>query len=313
MTVKSKFFLTGLPLLFVLFSIFLYERMLDINFNEVPPNIIKQPWPGNGDSIVFKIGVVSRFSPSLLYRGYQPLIAYLNSQTPFHFELRLNKTYSEAVQQLASGELEAAFLGTYVFLKYMDFQPIHAFLAPLSSDGQPHFRIVLITREDFPYEKLTDFSGQRIGVPSPLSFSGNWLQKYILPKVWPAGKPKPQFVSYDFHHTVVQHLIRNDLAGGVVKDRVAEEYAGKGIRIVRRSRYIPASPLVRGPASDQRVIEAISDALTRIPDRKRMVLKEWDAEFRHGFVRVKDQLYKKFKQELKEGEMIGFISFHISH
>lgn len=280
--------------------------MLDIRFNE------EVSFAGSEDTLslkrgpVYKIGVVSRFSPSLLYRGYQPLISYLNKRTPYTFQLHLNKTYSEAVQELASGRLQAAFLGTYVFLTYMNEQPIHAFLAPLSSDGQPHFRIVLLTREDFPYRELTDFSSKKIGVPSPLSFSGNWLQKYVLPQIWPSNLLVPQFISYDFHHTVVQHVLRGDLAGGVVKDRVANEYAGKGIRIIRKSRFIPASPLVQGPASDAKIIQAISTVLADIPAKDKPLLQKWDAEFHNGFLKVNDRLYIEFKQKLENAmDVIG--------
>ena len=298
MTVKNRILFSLLPLMFVIISIFLFEQMLDIGFSEKLSSLPGRQIAENDNGPVYQIGVVSRFSPSLLYRGYQPLISYLNRMTPYSFELRLNRSYDQAVQELASGKLQAAFLGTYIFLTYMDKQPINAFLAPLNPDGKPHFQIVLITREDFPFRSLRDFSAKRIGVPAPMSFSGNWLQKFVLPQNWPVTLAPPRFISYDFHHTVVQHVLRGDLAGGVVKDRVAAEYTGKGIRIIRKSRFIPASPLVKGPASKKQIIDAIQTVLTNIPAENVHILTQWDAEFQHGFVRVDDETYKRFKQEL---------------
>ena len=75
------------------------------------------------------------------------------------------------------------------------------------------------------------------------------------------------------------------------QDRVAAEYTGKGIRVIERSRAIPASPLVRGPGSDEGIIEAITRALTSRSAGHDSLRKGWDAEFQYGFRSVSDSLY----------------------
>jgi len=107
MIFKNRIFIFAVPFIFILASVIIFNRLLDIEFSEkiTPSEKIAAPPVKTG--AVYQIGVVSRFSPSLLYRGYQPLISYLNQKTPYSFELHLNKTYSEAVQELAAGKLHA--------------------------------------------------------------------------------------------------------------------------------------------------------------------------------------------------------------
>jgi len=274
--------------------------MLNIEFiNDIPAIEKEQVYQKKAGPVNY-IGVVSRFSPSLLYKGYQPLIDYLNENTEYHFELRLNKTYQDAVTQLATGELQAAFLGTYVFISNLDKFPIYTFLAPLNNDGLPHFQSVLISREDYEYKSLIDVAGKKIGVPSPSSFSGNWLQEIILPTTAINKSELPQFINFDFHHTVVLHVIRGDLQMGVVKDRVADEYLGKGIKILEKSLFIPASPLVRGENSSESVITAMKIVLTAIDPKNAQFLINWDPEFHNGFSVVDNSPYEVFKKTLKK-------------
>ena len=299
MTFKRKILFVIVPVLLAATLFYLFNQLLDIGFQTDIPLSDERSQVLQKKSDTRYIGVVSRFSPSLLYKGYQPLIDYLNEQTKYYFELRLNRTYEESVRQLANGELQAAFLGTYVFMAKMDDYPIYAFMAPLNESAKPRFQTVLIMREDYPYKGLVDLSGKRIGVPSRLSFSGNWLKKYILPGLYSKEMSLPEFIHYDFHHTVVQHVIRGDLDGGVVKDRVADEYMGKGLRIVEKSEFIPASPLVAGPGSSDEIIAAIKAVLVNIKADEISLLNSWDPEFRNGFTIVDNTLYEKFKQHLE--------------
>lgn len=297
---RKKLLATIIPILLVATLFYFFSQMMDIGFHTDIPPIGDKNQVSKKDKTILYIGVVSRFSPSLLYKGYQPLIDYLNKQTDYHFELRLNKSYEESVKQLAEGKLQAAFLGTYVFNSKMDDYPLHAFLAPLNKERKPLFQTVLLMREDTPYHSFVDLSGKKIGVPSRLSFSGNWLQEYVLPNLYSKNMPLPEFIHYDFHHTVVQHVIRGNLDGGVVKDRVADEYTGKGLRIVEKSDPIPASPLVSGPGSSEEVITAIESVLVNIKNKKLSELNSWDPEFKNGFILVNNGLYREFKNRSKK-------------
>jgi ABC-type phosphate/phosphonate transport system substrate-binding protein len=278
--------------LFFIIAAFGVSGMLDLEFQDDIGKI--PPAPEKKAEKTYYIGVVSRFAPSLLYKGYQPIVDYLNRVTPYRFALKMSNSYEDAVEQLSRGETVAAFLGTYVFAAKMRNDSLFALLAPRNDEGKPVFRVMLVTREDSKIDEVGELAGKKVGMPSRMSFSGNWLQmsldKELLKKI--------RFIHYDFHHTVIQHIFREDIAAGVVKDRVAEEYIGKGIRVIKKSEQIPASPLVAGPLSDKEVLEKITEALTGEVAEEEADLNKWDPEFKNGFIRVKNKQYAALRKKI---------------
>jgi ABC-type phosphate/phosphonate transport system substrate-binding protein len=52
----------------------------------------------------------------------------------------------------------------------------------LNNQYEPHFQSVVVTRTDSPIRSLADLAGKRLALPSPLSFSGNWVLNYEFKK-----------------------------------------------------------------------------------------------------------------------------------
>ncbi len=264
----------------------LYSGFLDIRVTRpVNPKTVA---PDNRPQISF--GVVSRYSPHLLYEGYQPLMDYLSAQTPYRFRLKLSHNYKETIEQLRKGRVAAAFLGTYIYIKSRKKAHLRCILKPLNKDGEPFFRSVVITGQHSPIHSLNDIQNKRLALPSPLSYSANWL--------FSEGRLQKEQLAlvryFNFHNTVVYQVLKGNFDAGVVKDRVANAFTDKGIRIIYRSGPIPASPIVVHRNTNPDVTKAITDALLRIDIRQPVfqeLVKSWDAEFRFGFVPAKDTDY----------------------
>ncbi len=264
----------------------LYSSFLDIRV--APPLSPKTAVTDNRPQISF--GVVSRYSPHLLYEGYQPLMDYLSAHTPFRFRLKLSHSYDETIEQLRKGQVAAAFLGTYIYLKSRKKAHLRCILKPLNKDGAPFFRSVVITQRHSGIHSLADLQNKRLALPSPLSYSANWL--------FSEGKLQKEQLAvvryFNFHNTVVYQLLKGNFDAGVVKDRVANAFSDKDIRIVYRSRPIPASPIVVHRNTSPQVTQAITKALLAIDLRQpvyQKLVQSWDAEFRYGFVPAKDSDY----------------------
>jgi phosphonate transport system substrate-binding protein len=247
------------------------------------------------------IGVVSRYPPPVIYRGYQPLMDYLSEHTPYRFELRTGSTYQETVDQLVRGEVAAAFLGTFIYLRAHERYGVRAILRPLNENGEPSSRSVLITTGKSPIRGIKDLRGKRIAVPSQDSFSGNWLPLAELPR-WgfsPADMPVVRHFSH--HQSVVYQVLKGSFDAGVVKDRVAREYADRDIRIVLSSPPIPGSPLTVSRECDPALVAALRSALLAIDVRRpadRELVAAWDQEFHWGFAEANDSQYDSLRQML---------------
>lgn len=280
----------SLLLVIVLFlgvaSIILYSWTTDIG-EGFPPSPPGQRSPAVSQKPVLSIGVVSRYPPPVIYHGYQPIMDYLTERTPYIFELRPAGSYQEAVDRLVRGETAAAFLGTYIYVRAHARFGVQAILKPLNENGEPLSRSVLITRSGSPIQNVRDLAGKRLALPSQDSFSGNWLP---LAEFGPDAAPVVRHFSH--HHSVVYQVLRGAFDAGVVKERVAREFANRDIRIVLSSSPIPGSPLVVRKDCDTAIVRAIRTALLDIDVRRsydRELVQQWDQEFRYGFAKATEE------------------------
>lgn len=247
------------------------------------------------------IGVISRFPSNILYQGYQPLMDYLTRETEYYFELVISRSYQETVNQLAAGKVDAAFLGSYIYLNSREAFGLFPILKPLNENGQPFFYSVLITREDAPIQGISDLKGKRLAMPSEQSFSANWLPAYGLGKYGLTVDDLGGLAFLQHHHTVVYEIMRNNFDAGSIKDRVALEFENRGIRIIAKSDPVPGSPLVVSTFINENIKKAIIEALLRIDVQQPVyqeLVREWDPEFKYGFARAHPEDYDKMELSL---------------
>ncbi len=274
-----------------------YRSLLEITDPAAAPEVGPPPGSDGSERI---IGVISRFKPTITYRGYQPLVDYLSRTTPYSFELRLGRDYRDTVDLVAEGEVEAAFLGSFVYCRSGRRRGIRPILKPLGPQGKAVFRSVLVARADLPAgPESTLLKGRRIAVPSEDSFSGNWLLKPGMNDLGVSADTFSAVRHFAHHHSVVFQVLRGRYQLGVVKDRVAAEFLDRGLGILSRSPPIPGSPLVVGRGTDPAVERALSEALLALgsgtppPD-----LGSWDPELRHGFAPADESDYAELCAEI---------------
>ena len=291
---------------FALLIIFLYRQVVDIS----------RPFPAfSADTLqaaqtpsskpVYYFGVISRFSPTLIYQGYQPIMDYLNKVTPYHFELRLSESYQQTVRQLVTGQVAVAFLGSFLFAKEHRKYHLRCILKPLNANGRPVLRAVVITQSTSDIHSLKDLIGRKVALPSQLSFSANWFLYQALPRQHLVLSDLDSVHIFAHHYTVVYEVFKGRFDVGVVKDRVAQSFLNRGIRIVAESQPVPSSPIVAAEKSPKEVVQAITKALLAVDPRKpgyRKIVARWDPEFAHGFVPARDEDYRVLQPLVKKAE-----------
>lgn len=241
------------------------------------------------DRQVARIGVVSRFAPNVIFSGYQPVMDYLNANSNYHFELRLSTSYQDAVDKLQQREVAASFLGAWIFGHLAESYDLVPLAAPRNADGESAFHAVLVAKTASPLRGLRDLAGLRVALPSPDSWSGNWLQLEGLPSVGLAATDLDSLHHFDHHQTVVWEVLRGHYAAGVVKEAVAALYVREGLRRVALSPPIPGPPLVAhrdGPAD---IIATLTELLLALDVNEaddQAILATWTPEFASGFLPV---------------------------
>lgn len=282
--------------LVVAFGIALFAYVSDIS----EPSFLYGPGapPPEHAKPIVRIGVVSRFAPTMIYQGYQPIVDYLTASGPYAFELKVGSSYHQTVQDLVAGKVAAAFIGTFIYVAAHDRYGVIPILKPVNDRMQPTFQAVLVVRDDSPIRSIADLRGKTVALPSPESFSGNWLTAVALGRNGLVLGDLRAVRYFEHHHTVISQVLRGASDAGVVKDRVAAEYVGRGIREIARSEAMPGSPIVVVPSADPRLTAFLSTALLAVNPRQpecAEMLRDWDQEFRQGFVPAHDEDYRQVR------------------
>ncbi len=270
------------------------EDLTDISTKIVP--LPTSPTTGNdlANRSLVRIGVVSRFAPNVIYAGYQPIMDYLNHEGTHRYELQLSTSYQDAVNRLREGKVDASFLGAWIFGHLESNEDLLSIAAPLNENGRSEFHAVLVTSEASDLTSTSQLAGLKVALPSPQSWSGNWLQTNGLTDAGLSVADLDSIHHFDHHQTVVWQILRGNFDAGVVKESVAAEYRNEGLRTVAVSQAIPGPPLVGRRGVDPDVLVEISRLLLALdPDQPadRRVLDSWTHEFSFGFTAVDRRHY----------------------
>ena len=290
----KKFFIL-LIVIFILtisiLSFFAYSFLTNISYREGFNTVSETK--NREKTKTIKIGVVSRYSPSIIYDGYQPIIDYLNENSNFKFELVLSKSYLSTVEQLKNKEIDFAFLGDMVFIENRKKLNLIPVVCPVNKNGKPFLKVVAIVRNDSEINNFCRLKNKKVALPSQLSFSSKWAMLM-------AQKCNIQIniKRFNFHHTVVLQVLNGVCTAGVVRKYVADEFRDKGIKTIVRSPLIPSPPLVTISSTDNKLIKEIQEKLLKFKGYK---IKNTliDKEFYYGFTVPSPSLYDNFEKYLK--------------
>jgi phosphonate transport system substrate-binding protein len=292
---KKEFLLSLLVFTIVGFAatFLFYKSAIDIS-TKIPSGKQEFNSVSEKEKLTVYIGVISRYPPNIIFKGYQPIIDYLNQNEKFQFELKLSTSYSETVNQLINGDVAVAFFGSLLYINAHERYRIIPILKPLNEDFKPFFKSVVFVKSSSNINSIKDLKGRRIALPSSESFSGNWLVKYELSKHNILENDIKEIKNFAYHQNVIYQVLNGDFDAGVVKDRVIEEYNDRNIKIIGYSEPVPGSPIVAAINHDPEIIDAIKSLLLKIDlklPKYQELVKSWDKEFIYGFVEANDSDY----------------------
>ena len=244
-----------------------------------------------------RFAVVSFYNPRLMYLKYQPLVDYLSQQTGRRWELVVSAAYEPAVEQLCAGEVAAAYLGPFTYVRAhvrCNAEPV----VRLQTGGHATYRSYIMVRDDSGITALDELRGKRIGFGAPLSTSSHLVPRLMLAR---AGMIPGKDVScrYLWHHErAARAVLLGDVDACAVRDIVGEKFSQRGLRVLARSDPIPNFPFVVAPGSPAGVREGLLRALVTLPRTDRaaaLVIAGWDEEFAAGFAPTSNSEYESLR------------------
>ena len=248
-------------------------------------------------------GFCPKYSPRIMYQYYQPFIDYLNQHTSYQFELKLSRVYQDTIERLGRKEIVIASCGPVSYIRAREKYPVRPILRPLSREGQPYYRGIIIVRQDSPVRKLVELKGKSFAFGQELSTAGHILPEYYLLK---AGVRRKDLKSHAFlrhHDSVVQAVLTGQFEAGAVKDIIAHQYRSKGLRFIHITDPIPTVPIVVHADAPWEVVRSVKAALLKINPQDPLYqqkMTSWDEEFKYGFIEAADGDYDAIRKVLHD-------------
>ena len=231
-------------------------------------------------------GINLRYSPRNMYSRYQPLMDYLTANTPYRFELKVSRDYSEALQDLRDGNTLIASLGDGAFVDAILFHGAVPVVKPLNEYGQPFYRAAIVVPRNSTIRSLRELRGGRFALGSHHSITGNLIPRFLLQREGVAARDLGSVTGLRNHDAVTRAIVKGQYDAGAIKDLFATKFQHHGLRVLAYSAPLPSVPLVVRRNAPQALKASVSRALLQLDPRNpahSRIMSEWDEEFRYGF------------------------------
>jgi phosphonate transport system substrate-binding protein len=244
-------------------------------------------------------GSVAMDIPTEMHRRLRPLVDYLGVELKRPVNLKLSADLSKAADELASGNVEVAYLTPVAYLKAQRMGGARL-VAKTVTRGAQSFRLMLVVRRDSPIHSVRELAGKSFAFGDKAAI----LQRATVVH---AGIALEQFGSYAFlghYDNIARGVAAGDFDAGILKDTTAYEWERKGLRVLHASPPLPPYNIAVARHVDEPTRLALRDALLRLRadnPAHRPILAALDRNY-DGFASVDDKEYDVVRQLIKPFE-----------
>lgn len=235
-----------------------------------------------------RFGSVAMDIPAVMYHRLTPLTDYLSKTLGKPVTLSLSPNMSQAIEQLASGKVDIAYLTPVAYLKAHEKGGAQLVVKMVTGD-KASFNLDIVVREDSPIKQVSDLRGKRFAFGDKAAL----LQRAV---VVGAGVPLEDLGEYQFighYDNIARAVMSGDFDAGILKDTTAEKWVGKGLRILHQSPDLPPYNIAVSSKVDKKMLAQLRAALLKLksdnPDH-RTVLMALDPQY-DGFATTNDKEY----------------------
>jgi len=234
------------------------------------------------------LGSVAMDIPAVMNKRLTPLTAYLEQALGVPVRLQLSADMPAAIQQVAGCGVDLAYLTPVAYIKAHEKGGARLVVKTVTR-GKTSFRLMIVVREDSPARVVEDLRGRSFAFGDRAAL----LQRAV---VVGAGLSLDKLAEYRYlghYDNIVRGVLNGDFDAGILKDTMAFQWQGKGIRILYSSPELPPYNLVAcGRMSDATLGRVRAALLDLRPDDPRHleVIRALDPQY-DGFAPVTDAEY----------------------
>jgi phosphonate transport system substrate-binding protein len=241
-------------------------------------------------------GSVAMDIPVVMHQRLKPLTRYLSLRLHRPVSLKLSPNMGDAIREVADKKVQLAYLTPVAYLKAHQLGNARL-IAKTITNGKASFQLMIVVKENSPYKTVADLKGKRFAFGDKRAL----LQRAA---VVGAGIKLEDFSEYRFighYDNIARAVMRGDFDAGIVKDTMAFQWQGKGLRILYASPHLPPYNITaNGDLSDKLVTElkkAFLELNPKNPEEMK-VIKAIDKDY-DGFAATSDAEYNIVRKLIK--------------
>ena len=241
-------------------------------------------------------GSVAMDIPAVMHKRLKPLTGYLSEELGRPVSLKLSPNMGAAINEIAEKKVDLAYLTPVAYLK------AHAkgnakIVAKTVTKGKASFQLMIVVKEDSPYKTIADLKGKRFAFGDKRAL----LQRAA---VVGAGIKMEDFSEYKFighYDNIARAVVNGDFDAGILKDTMAFQWQGKGLRILAESPALPPYNIAAKGDIDDETLEKLKEAFLKLnknnPEHLK-VIKAVDKKY-DGFAATSDAEYDVVRKLIK--------------
>lgn len=233
-------------------------------------------------------GSVAMDIPAVMHKRLRPLTRYLSEKLGSPVSLKLSPNMGVAIKEVANKQVDLAYLTPVAYLK-AHAQGGAKLIAKTVTNGKASFQLMIVVKEDSPYKTMADLKGKTFAFGDKKAL----LQRAA---VIGAGINMDDFSDYQFighYDNIARAVLNGDFDAGILKDTMAFQWKGKGLRILAESPDLPPYNITASGDIDDDTLAKLKEAFLSLdksnPEHLK-IIKAIDKKY-DGFAATSDAEY----------------------
>lgn len=249
---------------------------------------------------LFYFGFDRCLEPKEEVKMYVSFLRYLEKATGYRFRLRITPRNSSIVDELGTGKVDFAALGSLSYLQAHEKYGVAWVAKGLNHKGHASYRALIVTRPGSPIRSLKDLRGRTFAFGAVNSTQGHLIPRIMLAEAGLELRDLRGFGYLGSHADVANAVISGQYDAGGIQDTLGTSLADRGlVKVVAISREFPGSGIAVRPGVAPEVLESVKRALLEFDPtgQHRQNLYAWDqTEMPRGFQEEQGEDYHVIAQ-----------------
>ncbi|MBL1278557.1 MAG: phosphate/phosphite/phosphonate ABC transporter substrate-binding protein [Ectothiorhodospiraceae bacterium] len=241
-------------------------------------------------------GSVAMDIPAVMHKRLRPLTRYLSEKLNRPVSLKLSPNMGAAIKEVADRQVDLSYLTPVAYLKARA-RGGAKIVAKTVTKGKASFQLMIVVKENSPYKTVADLKGKSFAFGDKKAL----LQRAA---VVGAGINMEDFSEYKFighYDNIARAVVNGDFEAGILKDTMAFQWQGKGLRILAESPDLPPYNITASGDVDDETLAMLKEAFLSLDKNNPAhlkIIKAVDKKY-DGFAATSDAEYDVIRQLIK--------------